>query len=515
MKQMTLIERVPVHPLLLTGYAVLFLYAHNLADVLPVDVAGPLALALTGAGFTLLITALALRDVRRGAIVTSALVVAFFAFGHLAPGVNELGLGLRTQLAVWALFVVVAGVFAWRARGLLPPATRALNVVSAVLVAVVLTSIVPYEFGRAVRGAPSDPSNDTSSTVATRPGPGRDIYYLVFDRYGSSWSLERNFGIVNEEFPAWLEDQGFLVVPGARANYPATDLSLASTLNMRFLDELSETVGRDTDDRTPAREMLQRHEVGKFLRSQGYRYAHLGSWWEPTADNDIADEVLRYDTRSEFASVLRETTMLAYVERALGIQHEAPTIRQRHREIALYQFNELERLSRDPGMKFVFAHILLPHDPYVFRADGAPISEEEAVATYDGDLYAEQLAYTNVQIRSIVARLLEGPPDSHPIIIIQPDEGPFICDSPGCPTERSDVLGVRLGILGAYFLPGLDVELSPTHSAVNTFRLIFREYFGADLPPLPDRSFASYRARVYDFEDITEMLPLPGDTIDR
>ncbi len=48
-------------------------------------------------------------------------------------------------------------------------------------------------------------------------------------------------------------------------------------------------------------------------------------------------------------------------------------------------------------------------------------------------------------------------------------------------------------------------------SGVNIFRMLFREYFGADLPDLPNRSYTwPDNDHLYDFRDITDVLPLPG-----
>ena len=47
----------------------------------------------------------------------------------------------------------------------------------------------------------------------------------------------------------------------------------------------------------------------------------------------------------------------------------------------------LDRLRGEPGPKFVMAHILLPHPPYVYDSDGRPMTEEEAAKaarTYTG-----------------------------------------------------------------------------------------------------------------------------------
>jgi hypothetical protein len=108
--------------------------------------------------------------------------------------------------------------------------------------------------------------------------------------------------------------------------------------------------------------------------------------------------------------------------------------------------------------------------------------------------------------------LLNQPPGEQPIIVIQADEGPFICGNLDCIDGTPESYGIRFGVLGAYYLPDLGSDvLPPDHSSVNTFRTIFREYFGADFPPLPNRSFTwPDNDHLYDFRDITDQLPLPG-----
>jgi hypothetical protein len=518
-----ILSRLPLHPFLFAAYSVLFVYAENLSEVLLVDMGAPLGRALIVAGAATAVAMVILRGPQRGALVATAGVVAFAFFGHLASELAKLSLDERGQLAFWAAVVVAAAIVAILARAKLDSITLGLNTISLVLVIMTLAAIVPYEAGRAARVAAAPPPTDTPIAEATRL-PNRDIYYLVFDRYGSDWSLEHRYGIDND-LPEWLAGEGFQVIPGARANYRATDFSLASTLNMRLLDELTERVGPVSDDRTPARQLITDHEVGTFLRANGYRYFHLGSWFGPTRSNPRADEVLTEGVDTEFSSVLHDTSIRPALDRLLddgtddGTDGEAPdgeapepTFRERHRDIPLFQFRQLQRLPAVPGRKFVFAHILLPHPPYVFDRDGRTVTEEQEKAGEEADLVAAQLAYTNDHIRATVAALLSGPPESDPIIVIQADEGPFLCGNTDCVDLDPETLGIRLGVLGAYYLPDMPADsLSPTHSSVNTFRFIFREYFGADLPPLPDRSFTwPDNDHLYDFQDITDLLPLPG-----
>jgi hypothetical protein len=510
---MTVLSRIPLHPLLFAAYAVLFLYAANLGEVLPVDAGPPLARAVLGATAALAALGLMYRSASRGALPASALVIAFFAFGHVSPVLVDRGMGDAPQLAAWALLVVVAGIYAALARASLPRVTAGLNVAAIVLVGLVAVTIVPYELGRAGRSAVGDVRAVTTATsVDRRP----DIFYLVFDRYGSKEAIERRFGITDNDLYSWLEDRGFQVPADSRGAYRATDFSLASTLNLRYLDELTETIGRVSGDRTPAKEMIRNHEVARFLKSLGYTYYHMGSWFDPTYWNPQADANLTFGLASEFESVLRDTTILPAIDRLTG---GAPTSEavspgqaflDRHREGTLFEFRQLQRLASAPGPKFVFAHVILPHDPYVFRADGSLITEAEVKRTDERTLFAGHLAFANSQIKALVTRLLSGPEATRPIVIIQGDEGPLACQAVDCVGDDADYFSIRFGVLNAMYLPGIDARLPERFTSVNTFRFLFREYFGADLDPLPDRSFTwPDNDHIYDFREVTDLFHDP------
>lgn len=507
--RIALLTRVPLHPLLFAAYAVLFLYSANLEQVLPIDAVAPLARAVVAAGALTAVLALVLRDVCKGAIVASALVIAYFAFGHVAGSLAGLGLGDAAQLGAWGIVVVAAFIFAMRAPSRVPQAMAGLNVVAVILVVIAGATILPHEISRAARESVSHAPPVLAGTDAA---PGRDIYFLVFDRYGSADAIERRFDITDNDLYGWLEERGFQVPSNSHANYRATDFSLAATLNMQYLDNLTREVGRDSDDRTPAQDMIREHEVGRFLKSQGYRYYQIASWYGPSRSIAIADENLVYGVASEFETVLNDLTILPAIDRIRGAVSAEPTDRDRHREGTLFGFRQLRRVATAPGLKFVFAHILLPHDPYVFKADGSPLSEAEAKAAPEPQLYADHLAYANAQIKEIVEYLLAGPEQTRPIVIIEGDEGPLMCRGVDCVRSTPEYLRVRLGNLVAMYLPGVDDVLPDTFTSVNTFRVVLREYFGADLEPLPDRSYTwPDNDHLYDFRDVTDLILASGE----
>jgi hypothetical protein len=510
----SILSRLPLHPLLLAAFSVLSVYAGNLTEVLPVDLGGPLGplgRSVLGAAVVLGACALVLRDWRRGAIVATAGVAAFAFFGRLAPELLGVGLPEGLQLVAWAVLLVGAVVFALRAGGALPTATLTLNVFTLILVGLTLLTIVPYESSRVV--AQGHATDDIGTSIAATRVPDRDIYLIVLDRYGSEWSLAHRFGITDNDLPDWLADQGFQVLPGARANYRATDFSLSSTLSMEMLDEYSIDPGRDSNDRTAARSRLERPAVAAFLQDNGYTYYQLGSWYGPTQANAIADETLAWEDSTEFEAVLRQSTVLPAVDRLLGrTTGEGDEFRDASRARAQFQFRQLQRLASVPGRKFVFAHILLPHPPYVFDANGDPVLKATAEVQPEAELFSNQLRFTNAQVRATVSTLLAGPDETDPIVVIMGDEGPFLCRNVDCVDDSQRRLGIRFGVLGAYYLPGQPADFfPPAHTSVNTFRGILSAYFGADLPPLPDRSYDwPDNDHLYDFRDVTARLPLPG-----
>ncbi len=271
------------------------------------------------------------------------------------------------------MVIVAALVYAIRAHGSLASVTAGLNVFAVVL------RRDRRHLDRAVRAA-------SRGAAAHHPRAGRprqrdhatttrDIYFLIFDRYGSAESIERRFGITDNDLYDWLRGRGFQVPAHSHANYRATDFSLAATLNMRYLDELTRTIGPNSGDRTPAQAMFKDHAVGEFLKGEGYRYYQLGTWFGPTRSIPIADENLALGTTSEFETVLNDTTVMPAIDRVLGNTTPELTFFERHREGTLFELRQLQRVSTAPGPKFVFAHILLPHDPYVFRADGSYLTE--------------------------------------------------------------------------------------------------------------------------------------------
>lgn len=510
----------PLWALLIGAYPVLFLFAENVAEVQLRDVIPPLGRGLILAALLLLVAGLLLRDLRRGALVSGALLVAWFGYGHMAELLTTSGVTREVMLAGWALFLALAVGAATRLRERwLVRITSGLDVVVTILVLLTLVQVVPVEVSRTVSAA-EKPTRSGAGRPAAAPG-SRDVWYLIFDRYGSEASLQALAGIAND-LPDWLEARGFQVARNAHANYGRTAMSLAATMNLVFLDGIAAEMGPGSKDVAPVNQMLQDHWLGRFFQNRGYRYVHLGSWFGATKTNRIADENPTLDTATDFDAMLDQTTF-APTWASMRNLPDPPRHHVLHRSAGLFELRELERIRTEPGPKFVFAHLLLPHEPYVFDEFGNYPTPEERAARGLDEGFRRQLVFTNDQIKAFVAELLAVPEDQRPIIILTADEGPYpdayAADQAGYDwgTATADELEIKYGILTAFYLPGETrkgaLEPYDTMTSINTFPVALSHYWDGDWTLFPDRSWTSASwTRPYDLADVTDRLPPPFGT---
>jgi hypothetical protein len=507
---------VPVHPLLAAAYPVVFLFATNAAEQVTLDpLWSALAIAVGGAAVAFAVAVVVARDWHRGALIATVLVIGFFGYGHAwnaAVGVLDSQWPL---IGAWGLLVLIGLYAAWRFGRRARAATRALNVVAAIALLLNVWSLA----GGMVTVASILPPADSVTTVQLDPPDPEDlpdVYYVILDRYAGSTTLAETYDFDNEPFLTALEERGFDVPRHAHANYIKTPFSLASSLSMELLDPQALRAEAESDeDRRPIHRALGDHlAVPVALKELGYRYIHVSNWWTPTATNVDADRTFHYEGQDEFSTVLAQTTLL----RAFTEPEAAPTdpwdwrVLRGHSQYALERLDEIPTLA---GPKFVFAHLLLPHDPYVFDRDGSFMDREQVAAQGQPESYRRQLSYLNDRMLQMVDNIIAGSGEDA-VIVIAADEGPFPeryrASEWGFEWRHATdaELEEKFGILFAMRVPGADLAAEGLHDAttpVNTFRLVFNARFGTDLPLLPDRIWAHEDLnRFYDFFEITDRL---------
>ena len=494
------IQFVPLYPLFFAAYPVLALVGININEVEPAVLWRPLIVLVLSAAILLVTLRLMARDWDRTAIALAVLIFLFFTYGHVylfLKKINVDGLIIgrhRYMVPLWlGIGALAIWWVIWRLRN--PQAfTPVLNLVSVFLLIYPSFQIISYSIKRAeTQRAALQVAQAKGATLPLGYAP--DIYYIILDAYGRADVLQEMFGYDNSPFLKSLESKGFYVPKCSQSNYAQTMLSLTSSLNFNYLDALTSSLTADTDTRAPLRALGQYNNVRKFLASQGYNIISFATNF-PVSEWKDANYFLSPPPKgmNDFEIMLAQTSLW----RAPMDMVDEPPERisaEWYRRRTLFALEQLETTVPEiPSPKFVFAHLVIPHHPFVFGPNGEELNSIEAgVPPFEEYKvkYPDQVTYINKRILAIVDLILKNSPKPS-IIIIQGDHGP----------APFDVIERRMKNLNVYYFPDDTKGLYPTITPVNTFRLIFNKYFGQNYPLLEDKSLYSAYDVPYNYVEV-------------
>ena len=458
----------------------------------------------------------------------AASVAAAGAFGAVVwfYGYRQLGVAGRLAVAHPAPVLVggcaLVGVCAWayrrgaltRLRSHRRVIERYLTVVGAVLVAWSAAQVTVHEVAGSRAITRSALVRELARPVPLRARGGaadgaerkRDVYVIVLDEYAGSDVLRERFGIDNRPFEDSLRRLGFRVPASVRSNYAITLLSVASLLNFAHMRPLADEMAADSRVGTPLNYLIEHNRAAAFLKGQGYRYVFFPSaWFGATRSSAEADarfdpyrgfDLARSIYRSHFQTKLASVTMLS------AFRNVVPSATAVYAEHAARTFAGVTAMAGATRPTFAFAHVLMPHPPWIVDAACHPVLARDLVSQgWDHSpashaMLRDQMQCVNGQtlktVRALVARS-----QPHPIIIIQGDHGteeslnPPLSDTAVPTTEQARE---RFSTFGAYYMPGGGaVAIPESTSVVNVLRHVFSYYFDADLPPAPNTMFYSYQ----------------------
>jgi hypothetical protein len=289
----------------------------------------------------------------------------------------------------------------------------------------------------------------------------------------------------------------------SQSNYSQTELSLGSSLNMAYLEDLDEVPLVQETDRQRLWPLLRHSLVRGTFERLGYTTVafETGYYWTEWEDADLylapAGGWLSGMTAFE-ATLLRSTAAWAAIDAApvlpAGLLRDMDRSTAAHRKRVQFVLSQLSLMAEVPGPKLVFVHLVSPHRPFVFDALGNPVEDDYAWTRSQMGMedyiqgYREQVRYLNSQLLPTLRRLIADS-DPAPVIILQGDHGP----EQGSSEER-------MRILSGYYLgdTGQD-QLYPAITPVNSFRVAMAVRLGLELPLLEDLSYFSTYDRPFDY----------------
>jgi hypothetical protein len=496
---------LPLHPFLIVGCIVLSIYMGNSQFALLHQIWLPLSLLLSFCTVLLVALALIMKNVKRAAIVSSTLLFVLFSFRHVLVLLSD-QIGPVASCFVWLALFALAVTLVLRVKGDYNEPTRILNVVSLAVVSMSAVGVLVNETQRRLAWQEVI-ANQAPLEPIKSGGPGRtfpDIYYIILDGYSRPDVMLDEYKHDAGEFVSTLEREGFYVAGQSRCNYCMTAPSLASSFNMRHLTDLPARLGKGYRNYGPLVHILQENQLVAALRAAGYSYFHLG----PGEFPDDCSFGAKYTNQTVWsADFVVEVTNASPLSLLPAVQDWLQAVK---REQRLGVFADLNRLADWPGPKFVFAHLLVPHPPYLFRADGAPTKDKAPFYTktawLDRPAYVEQSSFLERRLIPAIRDILKRSPRP-PVIVLQSDHGgSLVSDELINGAPNPEMLKGRMPILYAVFLPDRDYsKFYDSITPVNTFRVLCNQLFGCHYSLLPDQSYFSTFSDPFAFT----LIPAP------
>ena len=343
-----------------------------------------------------------------------------------------------------------------------------------------------------------------------------DIYYLILDGYARSDLLLEYHEFDNSEIINFLESKGFHVAKNSFANYPLSATSIPAIMNLRYINFLADEIGSEVRNYKPLigkdHGLYANNQVIKNFKEMGYKIVTFNTSVLGSRENPLADITVCHTNAhlldNRLVDALARTTMFGYfVERWSEDEKRQVVV------CALDEFSEAGNVFNEPV--FVWAHVLLPHPPWIFGPNGEHVTPGKPLLITDNPefrdsgwepkrQYIQQVQFANKKIVQVVENILGK--ESNSIIIIQGDHGTAWDINWIEPTEED--IYQRLRNFDAIYFPDKEKRdlLLDNRTLVNTFRTVFNAYYDSNYELLENKMYWGWNAKPYSFEEVTNYL---------
>ncbi len=314
--------------------------------------------------------------------------------------------------------------------------------------------------------------------------PKPDVYFIIADEYAGNNELKELFQFDDSLFLNQLAALNFHTIPKSRSNYNYTPFSVASILNMNYLDLKGRE--RTRPDLTYSYQSIRDNKLLQFLRSYNYDFYNYSVFDFEGQPARVRETFLPVKTR-----LITAQTFLHRFDKEIRFNLVSRWKSKKNLEILTYNNkNNNENIytltwklaqKKMANPKFVYTHLMMPHYPYYFDKSG---KEQPFETLLEGNQvnkgsYIEYLQYANKKLLALVDHILKSSA-TPPIIVLMGDHGFRHFKQPVEP--KYHFLNLASVHLPSKNYSGFNDSLT----GVNFFRTILNTAFNQQLPYLKD-----------------------------
>jgi hypothetical protein len=318
-----------------------------------------------------------------------------------------------------------------------------------------------------------------------------DIFFIVFDEYTSSLALKKYLEFDNGLLDSTFRANHFFISPKSKSNYNSTPLSIAAAFNLQYFNKDLQNDSTVTKSLLQGWHTLKKSMIPKLLAEQNYKILNFGM-----SDLDHYPSLAKESFTEYKMMPLYLETLFGRIKKDIWWNvHKYDIGFIRNIQYASVRNNKASHISRnnanfknlirelneqDNTPKFVFCHLILPHDPFYLNRYGQAYPDS-ALSTpqFNKSRYLEQVQYAN----SLIYKIIKASNQKYPrprVVIIEGDHGYRALQ----PDRDSPFMN-----LNTYYFSDHDYKyLHDSISPVNTFRVILNKYFQSDFLLLKDSS---------------------------
>jgi hypothetical protein len=324
--------------------------------------------------------------------------------------------------------------------------------------------------------------NFDTAVVKAKP----NVYFLLFDEYPGYKGLKDSFAFANDDLYLYLEKKNFKFLP-VFSNYNMTFYSMASMLNMEYIDKPYKALQNTIDDDQMRINEVKNARAIQYFKTLGYSFINYSIFdilEQPSfKSNSFVISQAKLLTHKIFFNKVLHDIGWNFIYGKYSIPYIKYIYMQEDRNNKFFEKKIIDTDRQNaPSPSFVYAHFNMPHQPVFYDSAGnyLPVSQIFDPQTYyNKPFILSYIKYTNNKIKNLVDTIVKK--DSTAVVIVISDHGyrGYGNNNSFTPLLFDNICAVKFP--DKNYLP-----FREKWSNVNFFRYLFNCEFNQKIPYLPD-----------------------------